>query len=97
MGVVDQARDFVVGRAQQLHAAWHLNVHQRKHGVLLANAQVVGNGNCRKSILHVKEAGHGQCGGAGPGRRVHGKRDHALVRGDFVRPNGCVRIGCGES
>ena len=97
MGVVDQARYFVVRRAQQLHAAWHLNVHQRKYGVLLANAQVVGNGDCRKSILHVEEAGHRQRGGASPGWRVYGKRDHALVRGDFVRPNGSVGIGCGES
>ena len=97
MGVVDQARDLVVGRAQQFHSTWHLNVHQRKHSVLLANAQVVGNGYCRKSILHVEEARHGKCGSAGPGWGVHGKRDHALVRGDFVRPNGCVGIGCGES
>ena len=96
MSVVDQARYFVVRRAQELHAAWHLNVHQRKHGVLLANAQVVGNGDCRKSILHVEEAGHRQRGGSGPGWRVYGKRDHALVRGDFVRPNGGVGIGCGE-
>ena len=28
---------------------------------------------------------------------MHGKRNHALMRGDFVRPNGCVGIGCGES
>ena len=96
MGVVDQARYFVVGRAQQLHSAWHLNVHQRKYSVLLANTQVVGNGDCCKGILHVEEAGHGQRSGAGPGWRMHGKRDHALVRGDFVRPNGGVGIGCGE-
>ena len=28
---------------------------------------------------------------------MHGERDHALVRGDLVRPNAGVGIGCGES
>ena len=97
MSVVDQARYFVVGRAQQFHAAWHFNVHQRKHGVLLANAQVIGDGDCCKSILHVEEARHGQRSGAGPAWGVHGERDHALVRDDFVRPNGSIGIGCRES
>ncbi len=38
------------------------------------NAQVISDA---AKIPHVKEAGHGQRGGAGPGWRVHGKRDHA--------------------